>query len=223
MIQWRREQLHRLLAFVGDAHGVVEEPLVLERLRVLGRVLRLDLDPHVVGDGLGAVGVQRLIFEFGHGRLRHDTNVSPRASQRHGLGSAGQWTPPRQRSMPLSATWSARPREHVAAGIGDGDAPRPQVDLAGPGSTVTSGTRAEASRRRMSKKVSVAQERPRFVAPESPRTARRRSSGRRASACERELARCATDRSRRTDTRRGTAAARRRGTAALVRLRCRDS
>ena len=48
------EELHRLLAFVGDAHGVVEEPLVLKRLRVFRRVLRLDFDPDVVGDGLGA-------------------------------------------------------------------------------------------------------------------------------------------------------------------------
>jgi hypothetical protein len=38
------EELERLLAFVGDAHGVVEEPLVLKRLRVLRRVMRLDLD-----------------------------------------------------------------------------------------------------------------------------------------------------------------------------------
>ena len=49
------EELHRLVAFVGDAHGVVEEPLALKRLRVLRRVLRLDLDAHVVGDGFRAV------------------------------------------------------------------------------------------------------------------------------------------------------------------------
>ena len=69
------EQLDRLLAFVGDADGVMEEPLVLERLRVLGRVLRLDLHPHVVGDGFGRRRVQRLILELGHSQS-HDTNLS---------------------------------------------------------------------------------------------------------------------------------------------------
>jgi hypothetical protein len=47
------QQLHRLVAFVGDADRVVEEPLVLERLRAFGRVLRFDLDPDVIGDRLG--------------------------------------------------------------------------------------------------------------------------------------------------------------------------
>jgi len=47
-----RHELHRLAAFVRDAHGVVEEPLVVERVRVLGRVSRLDFDAHVVGHRL---------------------------------------------------------------------------------------------------------------------------------------------------------------------------
>src|SRR5205085_1135606 len=46
------QELNRLVAFIGDAHRIVEEPLVLERLRPLGRVLRFDFDPHVVRDGL---------------------------------------------------------------------------------------------------------------------------------------------------------------------------
>ena len=44
-------QLHRLIAFVGDAHGVLKVPVTLERLRMFRGVLGLDLDTNVVRDG----------------------------------------------------------------------------------------------------------------------------------------------------------------------------
>ena len=54
--------------------------------------------------------MQRLIFEFGHARLLMIPTFRRAASQRHGLRSGpARWTPPRQRSMPFSATWSRRP------------------------------------------------------------------------------------------------------------------
>ena len=56
------QELHRLVAFVADADRVVEEPVVLERLRVLGGVLRLDLDAHVVRDGFRSGRVEGLVF-----------------------------------------------------------------------------------------------------------------------------------------------------------------
>ena len=56
-----REQLHGHVAFVGNPNGVVEEPLLLERLRVLGSVLRLDLHAHAIRDSFGAGRVEGLI------------------------------------------------------------------------------------------------------------------------------------------------------------------
>jgi hypothetical protein len=57
------EELHAFVPFVGDADRVNEAPLLLERLRVIGRVLRLDLDPHVVGHRFRGGLVHRRLIE----------------------------------------------------------------------------------------------------------------------------------------------------------------
>jgi hypothetical protein len=71
------EQLHRVVAFVRDAHRVDEDPLALERLRPIGREPGLDFDANVVRDGFRRRGVQRLNLEFRHGPpvgFPHDIN-----------------------------------------------------------------------------------------------------------------------------------------------------
>ncbi len=52
------EQLNGLVAFIGDADGILKDPLVLKRLRQLGRVARFHFDAHVVGDRFGRRRVQ---------------------------------------------------------------------------------------------------------------------------------------------------------------------
>lgn len=44
-------QLHGLIAFIGDADGVLKVPMALEGLRMFGGVPGFDFDPHVVGNG----------------------------------------------------------------------------------------------------------------------------------------------------------------------------
>src|SRR5262249_33557294 len=50
------QKLNDLLAFIRDPYGVVEEPLVLERLRPTGGIARFHLDPHVIGHRFRAGG-----------------------------------------------------------------------------------------------------------------------------------------------------------------------
>ena len=71
------EQLHRVVTFVGDSHGVNEDPFVLERPRSIGCESRLDLDANVVCDGFRRRRVKGLGFEFRHGPSTgssHDIN-----------------------------------------------------------------------------------------------------------------------------------------------------
>ena len=59
-------ELDCLVAFVGNADGVVKKPVHLKRLRLLGCVLRLNLHSDVVRHGFGCRRAERLAFGFGH-------------------------------------------------------------------------------------------------------------------------------------------------------------
>jgi len=57
------DELNGVVAFVRDAHRIVEEPLILKRLRTLRGVLRFNLDTDVVGHGLRCRRALRLGLE----------------------------------------------------------------------------------------------------------------------------------------------------------------
>jgi len=44
------DELNGFLALIGNADGVVEEPVALEGLRLFGRILRLDFHADVIRD-----------------------------------------------------------------------------------------------------------------------------------------------------------------------------
>src|SRR6266849_6673610 len=75
------DELNGVVALVRDAHRIVEEPLILKRLRTLRGVLRFDFDADVVRHSLRSRRALRLDLGFRH--YSNDTSTRQELDYEH--------------------------------------------------------------------------------------------------------------------------------------------